>query len=165
MRAAIAVLVLLSLSGCGRSDGDEANEPGAVNPPSRESLDLVLALVPDTSVVRVESSEGLVEDHLTGRRYPGVQVKITGTASAFGDESLDAIIRRELVGRGWEEDLRYAADGPDGSAFALRHGASLWLFRAAWDGGDDADPVYVPTDRYEMTVVCMSVPTEEPGGQ
>ncbi len=65
-------------------------------------------------------------------------------------------VRAGLLALGWQEDLRYAADGPDGTAFALRHGRDVCFVAASWDGGDDSDPTYVPSDRYTLTVRCAA---------
>jgi hypothetical protein len=61
-----------------------------------------------------------------------------------------------LLAHGWREDPQYAADGPDGTVFALRNQAALCIANGRWDGGDDSDPTYVPDDRYELSVKCTA---------
>jgi hypothetical protein len=41
-----------------------------------------------------------------------------------------------LTARGWKQDLAYAADGPDGTLFALENGRNLRIVRGRWDGGN-----------------------------
>jgi len=67
----------------------------------------------------------------------------------------DEQLRSGLAARGWTEDIRYGADGPDGTAFAFRHNRAICFVDATWDGGDDADPSYVPSDRYTLRVRCL----------
>jgi hypothetical protein len=88
---------------------------------------------------------------------PGCQIRLTGHVSAFrGAASPDERLRRALANWGWREDLRSAADGPDGTAFAFEKGAILCLVRAGWDGGDDGDPSYVLADSYDLTIGCTA---------
>ncbi|MDH3475946.1 MAG: hypothetical protein OEM59_19885, partial [Rhodospirillales bacterium] len=57
---------------------------------------------------------------------------------------------------GWSYDHRYAADGPDGTAFVLRRDRVLCLVTGSWDGGDDSDPDDQPEDWYEISVDCAA---------
>jgi len=81
--------------------------------------------------------------------------------SAFpGGTDPTGLLRDGLAARGWREDLRYAADGPDGTSFALRHNGTLCMISASWDGGDDSDPTYTPSDEYELTIGCIDGESE-----
>jgi hypothetical protein len=146
MKASIASLIfLLSLT------------PAAVS--SQETpaaCDVIAQLAAEIPVVSTTRQDTLIVDRRMGRTTLGCQLRITGLRSAFeGRDSPDERLRTNLASRGWTEDFRYAADGPDGTAFAFVTGSVLCLFQAAWDGGDDADPSYVPHDRYELVVGCM----------
>ncbi len=77
-----------------------------------------------------------------------------------GSEAPDQRLRSVLPQLGWREDLGYGADGKDGTAFGFRRGETLCIARASWDGGDDADPTYVPDDRYELRIECMRGATD-----
>ena len=124
--------------------------------------DTVVRLLADYPSLAVDRSEGEVRDYRTGKVGPGCRVEMKGSAAAFRERGApDEALRERFAGLGWSEDYQYTADGPDGSAFAFRRGASLCVFRAQWDGGDDGDPDYVPDDRYDMEVDCL---VEEPGG-
>jgi hypothetical protein len=50
------------------------------------------------------------------------------------------------------------ADGPDGTVFGFSKDGVLCVVRGRWDGGDDADSTYVPSEVYQVMVRC--VPSE-----
>jgi len=117
-----------------------------------------LAAVVGEGVLSIAAVDTVVRDHRFGRMAPGCLLRLTGRMSAFHDASPpDEILRQVLPDQGWQEDLRYAADGPDGTAFALRRDGVLCMISAAWDGGDDSDPVHVPEERYELTIACYGI--------
>jgi Cu(I)/Ag(I) efflux system membrane protein CusA/SilA len=121
-----------------------------------DSIAQTVTSMPSVTGVRTDT---VIRDHRTERAASGCQARFTGSMAAFQKTGTpDELLRSLLPAHGWTEDLWYAADGPDGTAFALRHGAALCLFRGRWDGGDDADPSYVPSDRYELIVGCMPAP-------
>jgi len=110
------------------------------------------AASPDRSIV-------VVVDERTGRKGDGCSVRLLTTTTSFQtDGSPDEQLRTTLPTMGWTEDFDYAADGPDGTAFALRRDAVLCQVRAMWDGGDDTDPAYVPDPRYELVAGCLEDP-------
>ncbi len=118
-----------------------------------DSVAQAVTSMPSVTIARTDT---VIRDPLTERATSGCRVHLTGSMSAFQQTGTpDEHLRSLLPTRSWTEDLSYAADGPDGTAFALRRGAVLCLFRGRWDGGDDADPTYVPSDRYELVVGCM----------
>jgi hypothetical protein len=55
---------------------------------------------------------------------------------------------------GWRPDIQSEADGPDGTIFRIVRGSTFCLVEGRWDGGDDSDPTYVPSERYEVIVQC-----------
>jgi hypothetical protein len=120
------------------------------------ACDTIAQVVADIPTVTTTRTDTLVVNHRMDRTAPGCRVRVTGSRSAFGERnSPDERLRNEWASRGWTEDFRYAADGPDGTAFALIKGPVLCMFEAAWDGGDDSDPSYVPDDRYQLIAWCM----------
>ncbi|HEU4647621.1 MAG TPA: hypothetical protein VFS33_01080 [Gemmatimonadales bacterium] len=56
-------------------------------------------------------------------------------------------------GAGWVY-AHYAADGPDGSVVGWRSAESTCVASWSWDGGDDSDSTYVPSDDWELTLAC-----------
>lgn len=120
------------------------------------ACDTIAEVVADVPTVSTSRTDTLVVDQRMGRTAQGCRVRVTGLRSAFGERnSPDERLRNELASRGWTEDFAYGADGPDGTAFALIKGSVLCMFEAAWDGGDDSDPSYVPDDRYQLIAWCM----------
>lgn len=61
---------------------------------------------------------------------------------------------------GWRQALPFSADGPDGTMFGYFDRDRLCLFEGHWDGGDDADPAYVPAPGIEFRIRCVRL---EPG--
>ncbi len=117
----------------------------------------VVRILADFPTLAVNLTEGEVRDYRTGETGPGCRVEMKGSAAAFRESGQpDIALREEFAGLGWTDDYEYGADGPDGSAFAFRKGSILCVFRAHWDGGDDSDPTYVPEDRYDVEVDCLS---------
>lgn len=53
---------------------------------------------------------------------------------------------------GWCDER--PADGPDGMHARVVRGRLFCVVEGSWDGGEDDDPRYVPSTRYEVTVRC-----------
>lgn len=68
---------------------------------------------------------------------------------------LPADLPRDMVNKdGWCGDKM--ADGPDGTSFVAIKKNVFCIVEGQWDGGDDGDPTYVPSPRYEITVKCSN---------
>jgi len=133
-----------------------SDDADAVGQDARAGCSIVERILAEFPTNAVDRSEGEVRDYRTGRAGPGCRVEMRGSAAAFQEgDPPDVALREKFAELGWTEDLAYAADGPDGSAFAFRKGVALCVFRAHWDGGDDSDPTYVPEDRYDIEVDCL----------
>ncbi len=59
-----------------------------------------------------------------------------------------------LEARGWNTHTMISADGPDGTVVGLRHRGVTCVIDGRWDGGDDSDTTYVPSDDIEVRVGC-----------
>jgi hypothetical protein len=59
---------------------------------------------------------------------------------------------------GWVNLPNYQADGPDGEDEGWRSKETTCVMRWSWDGGDDGDSTYVPSDDWDLDVGC--VPSE-----
>lgn len=130
--------------------------PIAVAQETETVCDSVVGLLPEMPELMLSSRDTLATDYLTGRRVTGCWLWLTGPSNAFTpDNTPEAILRRQLLLTGWEEDHERTADGPDGTIFGVRMGSVLCSVSARWDGGDDSDPGYVPENRYEVVVSCM----------
>lgn len=103
--------------------------------------------------------DGHYTDSFQGTPRLGCRMTGRGSFAALGTtggpvEALDAAFTRQ----GWTSDLRYMADGPDGSAVGLRRRDMLCLVMGRWSGHDHDDtPPRPPTeeeDRYEVIIEC-----------
>jgi hypothetical protein len=55
---------------------------------------------------------------------------------------------------GWAYMAQYQADGPDGEAEGWRTKETTCVVRWSWDGGDDSDSTYVPSDDWDLVISC-----------
>jgi len=118
----------------------------------RDWLDSSLVAMPG---VKVERTDGPFPDHRTGKESDGAGLKVLGTFGALqGKPDPTAVAHQKLQDAGWQEDIEYSADGPDGTTFAMRKDGILCFVEGRWDGGDGSDPSYVPPDDYTVTIQC-----------
>ncbi len=66
---------------------------------------------------------------------------------------MDSVLRG-FTARGWSDRTMSAADGPDGTVQGVHRGGVTCLLEGRWDGGDDSDSTYVPSDTIEVRVAC-----------
>ena len=121
-----------------------------------EPCDRLAEIVADVPTLVLSAVDTLVHDQRFGLTAKGCQRRLVGQVSAFRGTSPDGLLRKILTVRGWQEDIRYSADGPDGTAFAFVNDTVVCLIRAVWDGGDATDPSYVPEDRYQLVIGCIA---------
>jgi hypothetical protein len=111
-----------------------------------------------------------------GKSYRGCLIRLSGNADKvnkaqrpeglFGvplpycpDGRLPEDLPRDMFNRdGWCGDKM--ADGPDGTSFTAIKMNVFCVVEGNWDGGDDADPNYVPSTRYEVVVKCATGATK-----
>jgi len=122
---------------------------------------------PHTSLT--STVESFIDD---GTKYRGCVIHVAGDARQvtaahgpdrlFGDvlpycpggvlpADLPPDVRNE---DGWCADR--IADGPDGTSYRALKENVFCLVEGRWDGGDDGDPSYVPSPRYDVVVKCAS---------
>jgi hypothetical protein len=95
------------------------------------------------------------------QHYQGCIIKLTGDRTKISDAQLPAPLfypfeNSPCYMAGWRADIRSEADGPDGTVFRIVKGNTFCLVEGKWDGGDDSDPKYVPSKKYEVIVQCSS---------
>jgi len=116
-----------------------------------------------------KSIESFTED---GKHYHGCIIRFSGNAKnvtdrqrpdgLFGnslpycpDGKLPADLPPDLLNEdGWCGDKM--ADGPDGTSYRALKKNVFCAVEGRWDGGDDSDPTYVPSPRYDVIVKCAS---------
>ena len=97
---------------------------------------------------------GTFHEDITGQDRAGCMLVISGSWNELG-KHLDpaGLIFNTLIAEGWHEGIA-GGDGPDGTFFILVKGDVICLVRGRWDGGDDSDSTYVPSDVYQVVVIC-----------
>jgi hypothetical protein len=108
--------------------------------------------IPQIIVSRIE---GTFKDDVIQRELTGCIIVISGSWKELsGKASPGDLIFKFLSEKGWMEEVKYSADGPDGTSFALSKDEILCSVRGQWDSGDDADSTYVASDIYQFIVKC-----------
>lgn len=106
------------------------------------------------------------ENEFVRARRTGCELKASGTFvrehgdTATGSSSSDGDLADALTAAGWVAIPRYMADGPDGSVAGMRSRETVCIFTWRWDGGDDSDSTYVPSDAWELVTHCAG---QQPG--
>jgi hypothetical protein len=140
-------------------------EKAEATAPEQAECEAVVAVLGGLPGAKVTRSEGPFKDPIEGIDRNGCRVEAKGTFGALGNANRPEFqIEEALQARGLKPDLRYSADGMDGTAFALRNDRVLCLISGRWDGGDDSNPDYKTTDWYEISAGCAVVmKKDEPG--
>jgi hypothetical protein len=134
-------------------------DPTAEYPSLGAACDAVQEVIAGRLGVRVERADSVsYENEFIDARRTGCALRALGHFSSrpdtVGSVSVDGDVAAGLTAAGWIAMTHYSADGPDGSAFAMRSRETVCLFRASWDGGDDSDTTYVPSDEWELVGHC-----------
>lgn len=142
---------------------------GTIQPAESVACDSAVVLVRTTLALAVRRQDGSFTDSFDGKPRVGCRLTATGSFAALGDRTgpVDELLRA-FERRHWSMDLRYQADGPDGSDVGLRRRETLCLIVGRWDGGDDSDtstagrPAAQEDDRYDVIIECVhDVPSNE----
>ena len=160
----LLVFVLLltgsSEAHCGQSQSSPtSNEPAStiqLSSTVRAACKQIYLAVLGTPGTIIETLEGTFRDEVVHRDITGCMIIISGAWSELaGKQSPVDLIFQFLTDQGWQQQPQYSADGPDGTLYALCKDEVLCLVRGQWDGGDDADTTYVPSDVYQVIVYCV----------
>lgn len=85
---------------------------------------------------------------------PACRLRATGHfVGAYS--SMDTLVAWLQTG-GWQENTIFAADGPDGTHRGLQRAGVTCILEGRWDGGDDSDDSYAPSDSLEIHAGCAS---------
>lgn len=166
-RRSLRLGLVVALAACTREPAPEGGAPVA------RGLPAATATVVDTAglLQRCEPIEASL------RRLPGLIVSQPGTttlASAWaGAEarsacrlaanghfvgryaSMDSLFRW-LRAAGWGANTTYSADGPDGTVAGMHRSGVTCILEGHWDGGDDSDSTYVPSDTLDIVGTCAA---------
>lgn len=141
-----ACLVGLALAGYGCS---------AQAGPLKEACDLAQQRLSSVPNARLGQSTATFSDD--GHAHRGCIVRLEGSRTEITDVHYPGPLLypsegSELYRLGWRADRE--ADGPDGTSFRIARQDVFCLVEGRWDGGDDGDPTYVPSPRYEVIASC-----------
>jgi len=136
--------------------------PGAIARDVSVGCDSAAQFVRRALALEVRRQEGVFDDSFRGTRRVGCRLTARGSFTKLGNrgEPVD-IVGQEFESRHWAHDLRYDADGPDGSDVGVRQRESLCLVMGRWDGGDDSDtssaarPPTAEEDRFDVIIECV----------
>lgn len=134
--------------------------PGPIPTSVSAACDSAAVIVRQTLALDMRRQEGSFKDSFRGEPRVGCRLVALGSFKALGTDfgPIDTL-RAVLPRRGWAPDVRYEADGPDGSAIGMRKLETLCMIGGNWDGGDDSDTTTrAPTpeeDRYAVEVECV----------
>jgi hypothetical protein len=141
------------------SSAHELVQPAVLPPDIRATCDSAAALVHQALALEIKREDGGYFDSFQGAHRLGCRLKAAGPFAALKD-SVGPVgaIENAFTRRGWKGDLRYMADGPDGSDIGVRRLDQLCLVLGRWDGGDDGDTTSAPPTEeesgYEAVVEC-----------
>ncbi len=144
----------------------EQPEPRVAYPSVLVACDSVGVIARRVLAVAVTRADSTVDmDFGLGRR-PGCLLTASGKFAPVrppppnaSPEAQEALTEYGRVGdalkqAGWAYLPQYQADGPDGESQSFRSRESLCIVRWSWDGGDDSDSTYVPSDDWGLEVAC-----------
>jgi len=136
----------------------------------RQTCNLVYKRLGSGPYESLTKSTGSFIDH--DKRYYGCVIHLSGNINEVADTQrpyglfgrplpycpggkLPEDLPHELVnGDGWCDDR--IADGPDGTSYRALKKGIFCAVEGLWDGGDDSDPDYVPSPRYDIIVKCAN---------
>lgn len=118
------------------------------------------AIMSNTPGTFVESIDGIFYEGDKPAEDTGCLIVVSGSWKDLegSDDPIQRLVEI-LTADGWKERAEESADSPDGSAITLVKDAVACRIRGQWDGGDDTDSTYVPSDVYQVIVRCERVVT------
>ncbi len=127
-----------------------------IPPAVRLACDSAQGIAREALEISTRREEGNYFD--TPRGTPRVGCRLTAKASFKSvphQAGPVAAIDTAFVRHHWRHDLRYSADGPDGSTVGMRLRDILCSVAGRWNGGDDEDTTSTTADdRYEAIIEC-----------
>jgi hypothetical protein len=146
----------------GSASGDLV-QPQALSGALRETCDSAAALMRQALRLDVGREDGSYRDSFRDSPRVGCRLTARGSFATLSDSSGPVgAIESRFARRGWRSDLRYMADGPDGSDVGVRRRDMLCLIQGRWEGGDDDDTTPEPSteseNSYQAIVECSRDP-------
>jgi hypothetical protein len=134
------------------SNPSELARPGALPIAVQATCDSAAKLVHEALALDLKREDGDFTDSFKGERRLGCRLTAEGSFATLKDSAGPVgAVAKAFTRRGWKGDLRYMADGPDGSDIGLRRLDQLCLVLGQWDGGDDNDETPAPATEADNT--------------
>lgn len=122
-----------------------AVEGGAFQPLPQAECEALQQAVAEKLGLAANLARAPFQDYISGATGDGCLVTVTGTGANFPSfPAVAADLQALLEGQGWAVDMLYAADGPTGTAYAMRRDNRLGLISVMWTPSADAN---CPTDQ------------------
>lgn len=171
----VSTSALLALSIACQRDSVKARAPVAAVPSTDESPVQPRAIPPDVKIacdsaaidVRAalgsdaKREDGTFNDSFQSTLRIGCRLSASGSQRALSMPGALAMVERQFGRRGWAQDLRFAADGPNGSDIGMRRRDLLCLIMDREAGDDDDDTTAAraaaraaAADRFDLIVEC-----------
>lgn len=156
---------MLLAAACDRGAGAKPVRKADLPPVDLQPVPAQVATACDTVEVAMQSTfgpthrvDGAYTDSFGGTRRLGCRLTAR-LAASLDNNDLDRHARFEslLETRRWAQDLRFSADGPDGSDIGMRERDVLCLVMMRGNGDDDTDTTSVrtvATDSTDVIVEC-----------
>jgi hypothetical protein len=136
-------------------------EPTVAYQSLRAACDSVEALAKRQHLPVARRDSVAVDFGFGGSTRAGCELKATGRFAPAGPPDSTSLVKDEpstladqFKKAGWAYMAQYQADGPDGEAEGWRSKESTCVVRWSWDGGDDSDTTYVPSDDFDVAIGC-----------
>ena len=143
-----------ALASVDRSTVGPAEIPSLV----RAACDSAQTIMGEALALTARREEGSYFDTSRGTPRVGCRLTASGTFKALANQAGPvAALDSSFVRHRWRGDLRYSADGPDGSTVGMRRREILCMVAGRWNGGDDEDTSAASTDAdeaYEAIIEC-----------
>ena len=146
---------------------EEAPEPTAAYPSLRLACDAVETLTRDRHFAVTRADGVPVDFGFGGPRRTGCEFKASGKFVRAAPDSTGRVedepstLADGFKAAGWAYTPQYQADGPDGEAEGWRSKEATCVVRWSWDGGDDSDSTYVPSDDWDLVIGCAPWTAED----
>jgi len=108
-------------------------------PPSPRVCSDMADSMAQTLGVEATPAEAPFTDYITGMEGSGCQIVATGMGGDLDYMAVADTLAAMFRDQGWQEDKRYAADGPTGTGTAFRKENGLCLVTTGWEPSEDAD--------------------------
>lgn len=106
----------------------------------RATCDSAIVIVRQALALDIRREEGRYFDSSRDTQRVGCRLTGHGSFSALPKSSEPVgLVSEGFKQHGWRSDLRYEADGPDGSTMGLRRRDMLCLVAGRWIGGDEEE--------------------------